>query len=285
MRYLQALGIDTLVVHQAELSEANRERLLRELDASPLLRQRAIVEGVVVYSVLPDAALGDLDGSGAGRSRILVSADERVPGVLALTLIRRWRETGHRLFGPGRVRYYGPLTAPTAGQVFDYGLLAAGEDPLIHGFSTDGLPWRTNGLSLYRGDPRLRANLSLEQPAPGNFHPRYPATLDLNLDPSQLRIGESVVTWDQPLTEAVLELDVASLTDQTLSVGATSVSIEAGVTTVLLPAPLGRPLQVRVQSDQTAFQRLRVRSATPPAAPAQLERGKLVATATAQFDG
>lgn len=280
LRYLALLGVDTLVIHRDEYDEARLEPLLAWAETTPFLRRRAEVGDALVYMIAQAALPPGPEQPGAS---VFVSSDERVPGVLALALTRRWETAGMALYGAGRTRYYPPLAVPRAGQVFDYGVLAADEDPAVAGFEPAGLLWTSNGLAFYAGDPALRAALDLARPVPGQFHPAYPAAFDLAVNPDRARTGDLTVTWNEPLDTVFIELDVASLARQTVTIGSASFSIEPGVTTIVAPLTLNETVRVAGQPGVTAMQRLRILAA--PRAPAPPATGALAVAAESRIEG
>ncbi|MGB9751520.1 hypothetical protein [Roseiflexus castenholzii] len=280
LRYLALVGIDTLVIHRNEYDAEQLARLLAWADATPLLRRRAEIGDALVYTISPEAEMPSLAMTGAS---VFVSADERVPGVLALGLIRRWKAEGANLYGAGRTRYYPELQPLHAGQVCDYGLLAADEDSVVAGFNTDGLRWRSNGLALYARDPHMIAALDLAQPVAGQFHPSYPSTLTVVLEERRMRIANMVIPLDAPLTEVHIELDIASLSAQTLVIGDTTYAIAPGAVTIAAPVTLNQPAQINGSTDAAVIQRIRVLSA--PRAPTPPPEGTLALSADSRFDG
>jgi hypothetical protein len=278
LRYLRLAGVDTLVVHGAELEPARLRELLAAFDATPLLRRRADVGAATVYALQPSA---DLPGPDIAGASVYVSADERMPGPPVMGLLRRWRAEGRTLYGQGRTRYYAPLALARAGQVFDYGLLAEEEDPLTLGFHPSGLRWVSNGLAFYARDPQLRASLPLGRPIAGRFHPAHPAQIDLTVAPTRLLAGEAEVRWEQPIADPWLELDIASVTAQSLTAGEHTVPLQPGITTVALPAPPGAALRVAGAPGDTALLRVRVRDGPQQ----QVSPDGLAVAADVTFDG
>lgn len=279
--YLQLLGVDTLLLHRDEYAAPEVERIQTALAQSPLVQHRADVGAASVYTLRPATDLERFAATAAPGASIYIAADERMPGVLALALIRRWQEQ-FPLYGPGRTRFYAALASSRPGQVFDFGLLAAAADPADYGFAPAGLLWRSAGLALYAADPALRVSLSLGQPVPGQFHPAYPADLEVIVQPEHLRAGASESRWRGQLDRAWLELDIASLTTQSLRVGADEYALQPGLTTLVVPVALDQPARISGALAQTAIQRLRLRAAPPPPAePAPA----LVAGATVRFEG
>lgn len=276
--YLRLVGVDSLVLHRDEYDPATLAALVAGLEAAPGVSRRAEVGESLVYTLAPAPALDLAPGS------VFVSADERLPGLPVLGLIRRWQGEGRALYGPGRVRFYRPLREPPPGLVADYGLLAAGEEPATLGYAEAGLIWEGLGLALYRRDPALLASLSLATPVPGQFHPRYPAAVELSTTPTGLRAGAAAVAFVAPAQGLRVELDVASLAPAELRVGDSRLALPAGLSTVGLALPAGAPLAVGGDPATVALLQLRALAAAPEPAAARAAPG-LVAEASAALDG
>ncbi|MCU0491052.1 MAG: glycosyltransferase family 39 protein [Chloroflexaceae bacterium] len=282
LNYLQLTGVDTIVIHRNEYDPAAWQALQKQLAASPMLRLQAEVGESSVYTLLPNDNLAAFARESRPGDAVYISADERMPGILSLGLVRRWREAGLQLYGPGRIRFYGPLAAVQPGQVFRYGLLSDSEDPARLGFSPAGLRWKNNGLAFYAADPNLRASLNLAEPVVGQFHPRYPARLDLSLEPTSMRLGNTSISWAAPLTQPWLELDIASLGQQTLLVHDQPHQLTAGASTLAVPLPPGGAISIAADGSGVALLHMRLREGQPPRLAA--ETG-LVAHAEASFNG
>ena len=280
LRYLALAGIDVLVIHRNQYDVEKLAPLLAWADTTPLLRRRAEIGDALVYVITPEADMPSPVMAGAS---VFVSADERMPGVLALGLIRRWGAAGAVLYGSGRTRYYPELKPLRTGQVCDYGLLAADEDPVAAGYSLEGLRWRSNGLALYARDPRLIASLDLAQLVAGQFHPAYPSYLNVTVETDRIRIADTLLPLQTPLTDAHIELDIASLSEQAIVIDNTPYAISPGAVTIAAPIPLRQAVLIAGAPDTTAIQRIRVLSA--PRAPAPPPEGALALRADSRFDG
>jgi hypothetical protein len=275
--YLQLIGVDTLVIHRDEYDPAELAALTAGLDALPQLRRRAEVDASLIYTIAPDPGMSLPPGS------VYVSSDERMPGLPVLGLIRRWQAEGRDLYGPGRVRFYAPMADPLPGQVADFGLLAAGEDPAAAGYSPGGRIWEGQGLALYRRDPALLASLPLGAPPPGQFHPRHPDSLELTSSASGLRVGDQELSWAPAVSAVAVELDVASLGGD-LRAGDRPLGLAPGLSTVRLPLELGTTLRLEGAPGGVAI--LRLRAVQPTAVEgAVAPRPGLAASADAAFDG
>jgi hypothetical protein len=280
IHYLQLAGVDTLLLHGDQYAPDQLQRLVAGLDTSGAARRRAQLGAVIVYTLDPyakrDIPLG---------ATVLLTGDERAPGLPALALARHWQLGGAELYGPARTRYYAALRQPQPGQVFDYALLADAEDPELYGFTPGRQIWRAAGLALYARDPALRASLALGVVPAGRFHPASPAALDITIDATSIQIGGRTATWREPAAVALIELDVASLSAQQIETWAGPVDLQPGVATIQLAAPLGRALQVAGRSGETAILRVRVREATPEAPVAVIPSERLAVAAEARIEG
>lgn len=279
LRYLALAGIDTLVIHRHEYDAEKLAHLLAWADTTSLLQRRSEVGDALVYTITPEA---DMPSPAMAGASVFVSVDERVPGALALGLIRRWEAEGAILYGAGRTRYYPNLTPLRPGQVCDYGVLAADEDSVSAGFSAEGLRWRSNGLALYARDPRLIAAIDLAQPVAGQFHPAYPSHLNVTVEMDRIQIADTLLPLQTPLNDAHIELDIASLSEQAIVIDNTAYPISPGAVTIAAPVPLQQSVFIAGAPDAVAIQRIRVFSA--PRAPAPPE-GALALSADSRFDG
>ena len=283
--FLRLTGIDTLVIHRDAYGPGAADALLAGLVALPEVRLRADVGSATVVSLLPDPRLTAIESVASPGGTIWISADERIPGVVTLALTRRLAARGYLLYGPGRTRFYEPLTPASLGQTFAAGILSDAEDPRTYGFNPSDLVWSAHGLALYRGDPELLANLSLAEAVPGQFHPRFPSSLTLQPLPNALRIGQREVTLTTESSQSLdLELDLAALSPQQIQFAATPINIPAGLSTIRLRLRPESPLTIVGASDQLALLRLRLFRANDSAVQLQTTPG-MVARATSSFDG
>jgi hypothetical protein len=262
LRYLQLAGVDTLVIHRDELPPDDLAALLAGLDGSGLASRRSEVGPASVYTIAPSAELARFERTPGA---VFVSSDERVPGMLALALSRRWQAAGRPVVGAARIKYYGPLEPPQPGAAWPLGLLAEAEDPRPYGFTPAERVWSSNGLAFYRADGATRANLDLARRDPARTHPSYPERLSLTVGATSLTSDGQRVEWTAPITTAILELDLASLGEQTLRVGPSEVAVPAGATTVSVAAPLDEALTI--EGVDLALLRVRVRGAAPASLP------------------
>lgn len=283
LSFLRLAGVGALVVHTDELDQEAGAALLAGLDASPQAERRAEVGAAVVYSLPPDPRLAEAEAAAGPGGSVLVSGDERAPGVAALAIVRRLRAAGRELYGPARPRYYAALGQPRPGQVFDAGLLADAEDPRASGFSPAGLVWRGDGLALYRRDPALLTSLGLAEVVPGQFHPRHPSGLGFGLGPRGPRAGEVELPIRAP-DGARFELDVAALEPVELNLGGERVTIPPGLSTIGLSLAPGLTALVEGPEGRLALLRLRALD-TPPAPPSVLPNTGLALGAEAALEG
>jgi hypothetical protein len=283
IQFFQLLGIDTLVIHRDEYDATALAELRSTLEASPVAQLRAEVGASLVYTLLPLAELElPQDGQGAARS-ICISADERVPGMVALAIAQRWERAGLAAYGPGRLRYYGPLRQPGLGQICDYGLLASAEDPLDHGYLATDRLWEGSGVALYQRSPTLLANFDLGAPVPGQFHPQYAEQLRITAGSGAAWVGTAKVTFATPVIPQGAAIDVLAHSAATLSFGDTQVQIQPGLSIITVPLTYDRPLLVAGPPGTVALLRLRLLLQQPAQLSSQPQEGYLVAAAAASY--
>ncbi|RRR69895.1 MAG: hypothetical protein EI684_14400 [Candidatus Viridilinea halotolerans] len=291
--FFRLSGIDTLVIHRDAYAPGEAEALIAGLLALPEVTLRAEVGSATVLRLAPDPRIAAISAAAGPYGRIYLSADERIPGVLPLALSRQLTAAGYILYGPGRTRFYPPLQTPTRGQTFAAGLLAAAEDPREHGFLPEELVWQAHSLALYAGDPQLVFSFGLAQQVPGWFHPHFPTTLTLQQQPLGLHVqsgdGSAAIfpypALPQPSGAALqVEVDVASLTAQTLRVGAEDVALPPGLSTLYMLLPTSGMLNLNGTAGEIALLRVRVRQ-TSAATQGVIALNGLVVQADVAFAG
>jgi hypothetical protein len=259
-QFLQLVGVDTLVIHGDEYDPPRFEELRAALAASTMFQQRAMVGNSLVYSLLPAPEQIQLTPGPGVPTTVCISADERMPGLPVLALARRWAEAGLEVYGPGRPRYYAPLQPLVAGQVCDYGLLSDSEDPLDHGYYAADRFWQGSGLNLYRRNAQLIASLKPGTPAPGEFHPRFPAELRIEREAERITINGTAVTLE-PGHEPLIELDVLALGTTTLRLAQQAnqeYQLEPGLNRLSIAPEMGSSLWQSEPAEATAIYRIRV---------------------------
>jgi hypothetical protein len=113
----------------------------------------------------------------------------------------------------------------------------------------------------------------------------YPTNLTVTVVADRIHIDtyDKVFPMHAPLTEAAIELDIASLVTQTLMIDGKAYTVPPGAVTIAAPVPVNRTTAIIGQADRLSIQRLRVLSA--PRAPAPPPEGSLAITARCRFDG
>ncbi len=278
LSFLQLIGVDTLVIHTDEYPPEALAQLLRDVDAAPELHLRAEVGASRIYTLRPDPNLDLPPGI------VLITNDERMSGVAVLGLIRRWQGEGRTLYGPGRLRYYAPMHALRLGQVADYALISDAENPVDNGYRPESLRWKAQGLSLYRRPADILASLSLALPVPGQFHPRFPTRLILDLQGGQLRVDDRMLDLGTVAGPVVIEIDCGRLQAGSMQIAGIRLAVPAGLSTIRLPLSPGTPLVVEGTDTNTALLRLRVQVGSDPLATAVARPG-VVASAVVSVAG
>jgi hypothetical protein len=246
--------------------------------AAPELRLRVELGDATVFQLLPVPNLPDVAGAS-----VLVSNDERMPGLLTLGLIRRWQEQGALLYGADRPRFYTDLAKPIPGRVFEYGLLSAAEDPQVYGFSPDDLVWSELGLACFRRAADLVAVLDLGRVDRGMYHPRYPSALQVARNGTTLLLADLALAGVAGTRPLLLEIDLAAQASASLQVGDQVLALEPGYQQVRVPLDGDIRMQA-LEPDRVALLRVRVREGQL-AAPDVQARAGMVAAGTATWDG
>ncbi|NTV63288.1 MAG: hypothetical protein HGA65_07095, partial [Oscillochloris sp.] len=262
LSFLQLIGVDTLVIHRDQLDAEAAQQLIAGLEASPRAHRRADLEGSSVFDLLPDLRLAQLDALASTAGTLYVSDDERIPGVAALALIRRLRSEDVQIYGPARSRYYRALDPLPTGMVPELALLSDAEDPLIYGYRADQRIWQAHGIALYQRAANALASMSLAAPVPGQFHPQFPARLEVALRNGLLHVGEqqlnlTLADYAGPLT---IEIDCARLSAGELQIAGARLAVPAGLSRLVLPFDPTTPLLIEGTPEDTAFLRLRVQA-------------------------
>lgn len=283
LQFFQIIGIDTLVVHSEQYDPAALRELQTGLEDNLAIRLRAEVGTSIIYSLLPIIALDIGPSSQRSESSVCISADERVPGMIALALARRWERADLAIYGPGRLRYYGPLRQTTVGQICDYGLLATAEDPLDHGYLAIDRLWEGSGVALYQRSSSVQASLNLGAPVPGQFHPQYAEQLRITRTAEELLVGTVKLVPMPPAEPQGVAIDIIAHSAATLSIDMAQIQLQPGLNTITIPLSLDRPLIVAGQPNIVALLRLRLLAERPAQVSSQAIDGTLVAAAAANY--
>ncbi|NCC30702.1 MAG: hypothetical protein EOM24_01615 [Chloroflexia bacterium] len=262
--YLRLLGVDTLVIHSDQYSPEAFAALTSGLEVQPEVTLRGQIGAALLYRLSPDPRRSLPTDVSQPPPHVLISNDERMPGLAVLSLSRAWQETGSTLYGPGRLRYYESFAPLPVGMIPSYALLASAEDPERYGYRATNQVWRAHGLTLYAADPTLVASLELGVVEAGMFHPTYPHHVTIKLEPDRIHLGKVTVPRRAaaPMaTEPMMaELDIAAQRAGELTEGNARLSYPAGLSrlrlsvapglTVLHLAPDAVLLRVRLLHDQ-----------------------------------
>ncbi|WP_298816423.1 hypothetical protein [Chloroflexus sp.] len=242
------LGIDTLIIHQDNFSDpAEVQRLVAWADQNVLLERKAKIGEAVVYAIKPVLTLP----SNISGATLYLSANSRIPGMLALSFARRWQEAGGIVYGPQRPSFYPALAEPQAGQVFDYVALAINEDPLPFGADPTAVIWQDSRLAIYKVANSLIATFEPGVPEPGQYHPRHPATLTVVILGDSIVIDRARFALPEWLEQATLALDVASLEEQDIRINGELHRVSAGGQRLVMTIRRDQP--VTIDGDPAIF--------------------------------
>ncbi|MFM2308395.1 MAG: hypothetical protein RLY87_515 [Chloroflexota bacterium] len=242
---LAAAGADTLLVHR-DTPEA--QRVLKALATCKTCVKAYDAPDAVVYTIPPNALLNP---SVAPGTRLWVSADARLPDLVALGSAHAWRAQGVTVEGPARERFY--TAWHTASGIPDAWLLGASEEPESVGVSAADAVVQAAGAIRYRRPEGLLAAQPVAIPT-GEARVTY----DQN---GLLRIGaDSVVT--STATALTVVFDVA--VETTVRVG--DMSLAPGAQVLTLTIPRGQEHRLQWDSTHAAIVRVRVfdRAVTVP---------------------
>jgi len=127
---LQAAGLDTIVVHRNEYKPAALIDLETKFAASPDLQKVYGDADSTVYAVTPTQlshpTLTNAD-------TVLVSADQRLPDLVALGMVRAWRDMGVVITGAPRERFY--VALPAIDTLPTHVLMGNDEEPEAYGLT------------------------------------------------------------------------------------------------------------------------------------------------------
>ncbi|MBP1464326.1 hypothetical protein EYB53_001265 [Candidatus Chloroploca sp. M-50] len=236
--YLRLLGVDTLVIHADQYNPEAFAALTGGFEAQPEVTMRGQIGAALLYRLTPDPRRSlPLDAT-RPPPHVLISNDERMPGLAVLSLSRAWQEAGSTIYGPGRIRYYGSFAPLPVGMIPSYALLASAEDPERYGYRVANQVWSAHGLTLYAADPTLVANLELGVVASGMFHPTYPNQVTIKVEEGRIQLGK--VTVPRRAAEPMMvELDIAAQRAGELTGGNASLRYASGLSRLRLPLTAG----------------------------------------------
>ena len=117
-----ALGVDTVLVHRdSERGQAH----VAAMEACTLCTVLYDAPDAVVYALPASALAAPAIVPG---TRVLISADPRLPDLVALGMRQSWHTVGAVVVGPARERFYAAQVLPV-GVLPDEWLLGANEEP------------------------------------------------------------------------------------------------------------------------------------------------------------
>jgi hypothetical protein len=153
---------------------------------------------------------------------------------------------GHPLYGDVTTGY-GALNNAAAGRVYDYALLARGEDPALRGYQNNAL-WANETFALYPRVPGVVAHTAL------NAQTRAPQTLTFTLGAQEIISGTKTISTTHG--ERDVTIAFASFVPQRVSVtlgdSAARIELTPGLTTYTLanmPLPATLSVTPTVASD------------------------------------
>jgi hypothetical protein len=257
-KFLQLAGIDTVVIHGDQYPSEQLQQLLTDFDASSLFTRQATIGSAIVYTLAPPPTMLNLRATPDSATTVCISGDERMPGLLVLALSKRWQEAGLELYGPGRPRFYQPFRSALPGMICDYGLLSDAEDALNYGYTSSNRLWSGSGLALYRRDAATILNVNLGRPVKGEFHPRFPSTLNIKLETGKVQVNGQWLPLPRATRAVYIEFDTLALHRTAVEQGSNKYVLQPGLTTLSTFLALNNETSLTVPASDGAFLRARV---------------------------
>lgn len=127
---LRAAGLDTIIVHRQEYEPADLNNIEIKFATSSDLQKIYSDAHTTVYAVattqLARPTLTNAD-------TVLMSADQRLPDLVALGMVRHWRDKGITVTGAPRERFYAAL--PATDTLASHVLIGHDEEPEAYGLT------------------------------------------------------------------------------------------------------------------------------------------------------
>ena len=210
---LAALGVDTLVVHR-DAPEA--PRILTALATCTACVKAYDAPDAVVYFIPANALMTPAVAEG---TRLWISADARLPDLVALGSAHVWATQGVQVEGPARERFY--TAWDTAQDIPDAWLLGASEEPESVGVSPADAVVQAAGAIRYHRPEGLLAAQPVAFPD-GEAHVSYSQSGLLHIDTTSIvtsRAPELTIVFD------VAVVDTVQIADATLAPGAQTLTV------------------------------------------------------------
>jgi hypothetical protein len=198
---LQAARLDTIVVHRNEYKPAALIDLETKFTASPDLQKIYGDADSTVYAVAPSRLLRPALTNG---DTVLVSADQRLPDLVALGMLRTWRDMGLTVTGAPRERFYAAL--PASVTLPSHVLIGNDEEPEAYGLTpADAIAMDGQATLLARPHALVA------------FYKLPVATSDITLTvSSQNQLTVNGIPWGTiPVRDVTIAVDSAFLQPQT----------------------------------------------------------------------
>jgi hypothetical protein len=236
---LRAAGLDMIVVHRNEYKPAALIDLETKFAASPDLQKIYGDAESSVYAVVSSQLLRP---ALTHADTVLVSADQRLPDLVALGMVRSWRDMGVAVTGAPRERFY--VALPAIDTLPSHVLIGNDEEPEAYGLTPADMVVTDGQVTLLARPPTLIA-----------FHVLPVATNDITLTVSlQNQLLVNGIAWgtlhDRDITIAV---DGAFLQPQTRG----KQQWPVGAQIITLRMQPGQSERINVDASSAALVRLR----------------------------
>ena len=233
-----ALGVDTVLVHRdSERGQAH----VAAMEACALCTVLYDAPDAVVYTIPPSslAAPAIIPGT-----RVWISADPRLPDLVALGMRQSWQTAGAVVVGPARQRFYGAKVLPV-GVLPDEWLLGANEEPESVGVTA------ADAVATGAGGVRYRRPTGLLLAQPVVFASgRVTVAFDAN---GSVRMDDAVLTQSSAAALTMV-FDAAVLRQQRIA----GTDLGPGAQLVTLAVQRGSTQTIVWDAESAALVRLRV---------------------------
>lgn len=236
---LRAAGLDTIIIHRSQYKAASLADIETKFATSPDLHKIYSDAESTAYAVTPTLLT---QPTLTNTDTVLISADQRLPDLIALGMVRYWRDRGVAVTGAQRERFYAAL--PPSNTLPTYVLIGKDEEPESYGLTPADMSV-TDGQAMILTRPRTLQGIYALPAATSDI------TLTFSLQNQLLVNGLPWCTFTD--TEATVAIDSAFLQPQTRG----NQQWPAGAQIMLLRMHRGQSERVKVDATSASLVRLR----------------------------
>ena len=236
---LRAAGLDTIIIHRSQYKPASLADIETKFATSPDLHKIYSDAESTAYAVAPTLLT---QPTLTNTDTVLISADQRLPDLIALGMVRYWRDRGVAVTGAQRERFYAAL--PPSNTLPTHVLIGKDEEPESYGLTPADMSV-TDGQAMILTRPRTLQGIYALPAATSDI------TLTFSLQNQLLVNGLPWCIFTD--TEATVAIDGAFLQPQTRG----DQQWPAGAQIMLLRMHHGQSERVKVDATSAVLVRLR----------------------------